>query len=122
MKKKHEKKVHHAAKHHAKKDHSKKMHKKEEPAHSKHKSAPHAKSKPVHKKHHMDDKHPKKNFIAGAIKHPGALREELHVKKGHKIPVAKLKKAAHHTGVEGRRARLAMTLKKLGHRKHKKGE
>src|ERR1043165_122347 len=111
MKKKHEKKVHHGTKSHSeKKEHHKKAHHKKE-AHHKEK-----KSKAKHKDGHS------KNFIAGAIKHPGALRKELHVKKGHKIPAEKLKKAAHHKGVEGRRARLAITLKKLGHRKHKKGE
>lgn len=60
----------------------------------------------------------KKNWIANAIKKPGALREELHVKKGNKIPKAKLKKAAKAKGVEGSRARLAITLSKL--RKKKK--
>jgi hypothetical protein len=59
----------------------------------------------------------KTNFIAGAIKHPGALRKELHVKKGHKIPVAKLEKTSHAKGKEGKRARLAMTLRKLRKRK-----
>ena len=60
----------------------------------------------------------KKNWIAGAIKHKGALHEELHVPKGKKIPVKKLKKAAKVKGVEGKRARLAITLKKL-HKKKK---
>lgn len=66
----------------------------------------------------MNKKKLKKNFIAGAIKKPGALRSELHVKKGKKIPVAKLKKAAKAKGKEGKRARLAITLSKL--RKKKK--
>jgi len=35
----------------------------------------------------------KKNWIAGAIKKPGALHEELHVPKGKKIPAKKLKAA-----------------------------
>ena len=35
------------------------------------------------------------NWIAGAIKKPGALRKELHVKKGEKIPAKKLEKAEH---------------------------
>lgn len=55
----------------------------------------------------------KKKWIQGAIKKKGALREELHVKKGKKIPVNKLKKAAKVKGVEGRRARLALVLKRL---------
>ena len=52
-------------------------------------------------------------WIQKAIKKPGALREELHVKKGEKIPAKKLEKAAKKPGVEGKRARLAETLKKL---------
>ena len=53
----------------------------------------------------------KKNWIAGAIKKPGALRKELGVKKGSKIPAKKLAAAAKKPGVEGKRARLAETLK-----------
>ncbi len=52
-------------------------------------------------------------WIAKAIKKPGALREELHVKKGKKIPEKKLEAAAKKPGKEGKRARLAETLKKL---------
>ena len=52
-----------------------------------------------------------KNWIAGAIKKPGALRKELHVKKGEKIPAKKLAAAAKKGGKEGKRARLAETLK-----------
>jgi len=62
----------------------------------------------------------KKEFwIAGAIKKPGALRKELHVKKGKKIAMPKLRKAAKAKGVEGKRARLALTLSKLRKRKAK---
>ena len=53
----------------------------------------------------------KKNWIAGAIKKPGALRKELGVKKGEKIPAKKLAAAAKKPGKEGQRARLAETLK-----------
>ncbi len=53
------------------------------------------------------------NWIAGAIKKPGALRKSLGVKKGEKIPAKKLAKAAKAGGKLGRRARLAQTLKKL---------
>lgn len=60
----------------------------------------------------------KKFFIAEAIKKPGALRKELHVKKGKKIPAKKLKAAAKKKGVEGKRARLAETLKSF-HKKKK---
>lgn len=52
-----------------------------------------------------------KNWIADAIKKPGALRKELGVKKGEKIPAKKLDAAAKKKGVEGKRARLAKTLK-----------
>jgi len=55
----------------------------------------------------------KKNWIAGAIKKPGALRKSLGVKKGAKIPAKKLAKAAKKGGKMGARARLAQTLKKL---------
>lgn len=54
-----------------------------------------------------------KNWIAGAIKHPGALHKELGVPQGKKIPAKKLAAAAKKPGVEGKRARLAQTLKKM---------
>ena len=54
-----------------------------------------------------------KNWIAGAIKKPGALRKELGVKAGEKIPAKKLAAAAKKPGKLGQRARLAETLKKL---------
>ena len=53
----------------------------------------------------------KEHWIAGAIKHKGALHKELGVPQGKKIPISKLKKAAKAGGVEGKRARLAETLK-----------
>lgn len=52
-----------------------------------------------------------KNWIAGAIKKPGALKESLGVKKGEKIPAGKLATAAKAPGKMGQRARLAETLK-----------
>lgn len=53
-----------------------------------------------------------KNWIKGAIKKPGALHRELHVKEGEKIPAAKLKKAEHSKNpTERKRANLAKTLK-----------
>lgn len=52
-----------------------------------------------------------KNWIAGAIKKPGALHKELGVPQGKKIPEAKLAKAAKAPGKLGQRARLAETLK-----------
>lgn len=54
-----------------------------------------------------------KNWIAGAIKKPGALKKELGVKAGEKIPAGKLAKAAKAPGKMGQRARLAQTLKGL---------
>src|SRR5581483_7934045 len=45
-----------------------------------------------HKKHH-------KNWIQGAIKHPGALHSELGVPQGQKIPPKKLAAAAKKGGI-----------------------
>lgn len=53
------------------------------------------------------------NWIAGAVKKPGALKKELGVKKGDKIPAKKLAAAAKKGGKEGQRARLAETFKKM---------
>jgi hypothetical protein len=55
----------------------------------------------------------KKNWIAGAIKHPGSLRKSLGVKEGETIPAKKLATAAQKGGKLGKRARLAQTLRKL---------
>lgn len=57
-----------------------------------------------------------KKWIHKAIKHPGALRKTLHAKKGHKIPSKTLKAAAKKKGVTGRRAKLAVTLRKFHHK------
>jgi len=57
-------------------------------------------------------------WIQKAIKKPGALHKELGVPAGKKIPAKKLAAAAKKPGVEGRRARLAETLK--GMKKGKK--
>ena len=54
----------------------------------------------------------RKNWIAGAIKHPGSLRKALKVKAGATIPAGKLRSAAKKGGTLGRRARLAVTLRK----------
>lgn len=53
------------------------------------------------------------DWIKGAVKKPGALRKALGVKKGQKIPAAKLAAAAKKPGKLGQRARLAKTFKKL---------
>ena len=50
-------------------------------------------------------------WIAEAIKQPGSLRKELGAKRGEPIPAKKLAAATKKPGVEGRRARLAATLK-----------
>ncbi|ANS03095.1 hypothetical protein [uncultured Mediterranean phage uvDeep-CGR2-AD10-C281] len=55
----------------------------------------------------------KKNWIQGAIKKPGALRKSLKIKKGQKIPLKKLQAAAKKGGKLGKRARLALTLRRL---------
>lgn len=52
-------------------------------------------------------------WIQNAIKKPGALRSELGVKEGKKIPSKTLAKAAKAPGKLGQRARLAQTLKKM---------
>lgn len=52
------------------------------------------------------------NWIKNAIKKPGSLRQSLGVKKGEKIPEAKLKKAEKSKNPKTRkRAVLAETLK-----------
>jgi hypothetical protein len=60
-----------------------------------------------------------KKWIQGAVKHPGALHEELGVAKGKKIPAGKLEKAAHAGGKLGERARFAENMKHIGKGKHK---
>jgi hypothetical protein len=55
------------------------------------------------------------NWIAGAVKRPGALHSQLGVPQGEKIPASKLAAAANAGGKLGQRARLAQTLKKMHH-------
>lgn len=54
-----------------------------------------------------------KKWIQAAIKKPGALRASLKVKAGKNIPVKALRAASHKGGKMGKRARLAMTLRKF---------
>jgi hypothetical protein len=64
-----------------------------------------------------------KKWIQGAIKHKGALRKELGVKKGKDIPQSKLKSAEHSSNSKIRKqAVLAETLRGLhkGKKKTKK--
>jgi hypothetical protein len=53
------------------------------------------------------------HFIQGAIKHPGALHQDLGIPQGQPIPQATLAEAAHRPGVVGQRARFAETLERL---------
>ncbi len=56
----------------------------------------------------------KKNWIAGAVEHPGALHRALKVKQGEKIPASKLMTASHSDNPHMRKmAQLAKTLKKM---------
>ncbi len=69
-------------------------------------------------KDQQDDEMPKKKdggWIQGAIKKPGALRQQLGVKEGEKIPMNKLNAAAKEGGKLGQRARLAKTLRGFKH-------
>jgi hypothetical protein len=58
-----------------------------------------------------------KQWIAGAIKHPGQLHRDLHVPQGQKIPAEALQRAL--SGSMGptvkKRAQLARTLGKMHH-------
>lgn len=56
---------------------------------------------------------PKKNFIKGAIKKPGALHAALGVPKGKTIPPGKIAAAAKQKGKVGQEARFAQVLKGL---------
>lgn len=59
------------------------------------------------------------NWIASAISKPGALHKEMGIKKGKKIPKAKLAKAAKKPGKLGKRARLAEVLGTFKHKGRK---
>ena len=58
-----------------------------------------------------------KKWISGAIKHPGALTRAA--KSKGESPMEFAREHAHSSGTVGRRARLALTLRKLGKR-HKR--
>lgn len=54
------------------------------------------------------------NWIAGAIKHPGALHAQMGIPQGQPIPAKKLAAAANsNDALLAKRARLAETLKRL---------
>lgn len=59
----------------------------------------------------------KKKWIQAAIEKEGSLRKTLKAKEGKNIPVSKLEKAAKKGGKTGKRARLALTLRKLAKKK-----
>lgn len=59
----------------------------------------------------------KKKWIQDAIKKEGSLRKTMKTKEGKNIPVSKLEKAAEKGGKTGKRARLALTLRKLSKKK-----
>jgi len=62
----------------------------------------------------------RKNWIRDAIKKPGALHKDLGVPEGKKIPKSKIEKAEHSKNPTiAKRARLAETLGKMSHGKHK---
>jgi len=61
----------------------------------------------------------KKNWIQKAIKKPGALHKQLGVSEGKTIPTSKLQAAAKKGGTLGRRARLALTLRKLAQKRNR---
>ena len=99
-------------------DHSKKNHKK-------HSKKNHTNPIEHHSTHYqsadaMSGEDKPKMFIQKAIKHPGALRKQLHAKKGKDIPEKKLESAAKKGGTLGKRARFAITLKRLAKHKKKK--
>ena len=62
-------------------------------------------------------KYAKGGWIAGAIKHPGALHRMMHVPQGQKIPAKRLHAAANAGGELGRRARFAEELESFHHAK-----
>jgi hypothetical protein len=59
-----------------------------------------------------------KKWIQQAIKKPGALKKQLGIPTDKKIPAEKLAAATKKGGVLGKRARLAMTLRKLKESQH----
>ena len=87
--------------------------------------SPHKRGGSVHPKHlHGEGKEPHHradrkargggNWIAGAIRHPGALHKALHVPAGDKIPAKKMAKASKSENPRIRRmVGLAKTLKKM---------
>lgn len=69
---------------------------------------------PIPNKHHNTSGHANK-FISKAIKHPGALTAQA--KRAGESPMEFAREHAHDTGTTGKRARLALTLRKLAKNK-----
>ena len=62
----------------------------------------------------MEKKKSKKDWISGAVEHPGALRKKLGVKEGKDIPESKLEKAEKSKNPKTRKqAVLAKTFQKM---------
>ena len=61
----------------------------------------------------MTKKKKDNKWIQKAVKKKGSLRKTLGVKEGKNIPVSKLRSAAKKKGKTGKRARLALTLRKM---------
>jgi hypothetical protein len=57
-----------------------------------------------------------KNWIAGAIHHPGA--EKRAASKAGMSTHAFMEKHKHDSGIAGKRARLGLTLSRMSHAKH----
>ena len=69
--------------------------------------------RPAKKRAVKSSRKPKEKWIGKMDLKKGALRKELGVKKGEKIPAKKLNAAAKKKGKIGKRARLAKTFKKM---------
>ena len=58
-----------------------------------------------------------KHWIQGAIKHPGALHDDLGIPRDQQIPMHMLQTAAKRSDKTGQRARLALKLKRYSSQK-----
>jgi hypothetical protein len=56
-----------------------------------------------------------KDWIAGAVKHKGALHRQLGISADKPIPTGRLHSAIKKGGLLGKRAQLALTLRNLKH-------
>ena len=58
----------------------------------------------------------KKNFMQSAVKHPGALHRSMGVKKGQKIPTARLQSKARTLHKKAQKGKLTLQQRKLDSR------